>query len=370
MGKLKSDKTAPASLKWATYFLSTLLTFLIIWLLGFFLSDIGDLKGPDLQEVTQRHVDQNLVDRSTELQSQIRGIDSQIRRQREIQENLRQSMDNARATMEQMMSLHRLSLEQKVAPSDVDSEALATSQQRFLEAQNRFEEANREITNSSEQKYELNEELKSVTEQIELQRKPAREEFNRLVQSHRLKVASFKLAFIVPLFLLAAWLVYRFRESAYRTLFVSVLIASFWKVGTVMFDHFPRDFFKYIAILSAILIVVVFLIWVLIKAVRPGAETLLKRYREAYANHHCPICVYPIARGILKQAVWTRKGPKLVGTAAEMSESSLGSPYACPSCGTPLYEKCDKCEIQRHSLLPFCEHCGNEKQVSTLVTDS
>ncbi|MHC4105255.1 MAG: double zinc ribbon domain-containing protein, partial [Planctomycetota bacterium] len=35
--------------------------------------------------------------------------------------------------------------------------------------------------------------------------------------------------------------------------------------------------------------------------------------------------------------------------------------YTCPACGTELYEKCDKCSDIRHSLLPFCEHCGNEK---------
>lgn len=370
MGKPRSDGTAPASLRWATYLLSTLLTFLIIWLLGFFLSDIGDLKRPDFEEVTERHVDQTLVDRTGELQSQVEDIDTQIRRQREIQENLRQSMDNARETMEQMMSLHRLSLEQKVTPSDVEREALATSQQRFLDAQDRFEEANREITASSEQKFELSGEQKSVNEQIELQREPAREEYNRLLRRHKLKVASFKLGFIVPIFLLAAWLVYHYRASAYRLIFVSLLTASFWKVGTVMFDTFPLEFFKYIAILSAILIVVVFLIWVLVKVVRPGAETLLKRYREAYSSHHCPICAYPIARGVLKHAVWTRKGPKVVGNASETPKSGPDSPYACPSCGTSLYEKCGKCETQRHSLLPYCEHCGNEKSVPTLVADS
>ena len=103
------SQTAPASLRWAVYFLSTLLTFLWIWLLSFVLNDIGDLEGPDFQAIHERHVDATLVDRSKELQGEIKATEVQIRRQNEIQSNLKNGMNNARATMEQMMSLHRLS---------------------------------------------------------------------------------------------------------------------------------------------------------------------------------------------------------------------------------------------------------------------
>lgn len=363
MKKTHAGGTAPASLRWTTYFLSTLLTLLLIWLLGFFLSDIGDLTGPDFQRVTERHVDQSLLDRTSELAGRIREVDTQITRQREIQQNLSQSMDNARETMKQMMDLHRLSLEQKVAPSETEQQALATSQKRFLDAQDRFESANAEIVSSSQTKFELTEEQRLVTGQVEAQHRPAQEEFDRLLRQHRFKVASFKLAFIVPLFLLAAWLVYWCREGSYRLIFVSLLIASFWKVGIVMFEHFPREFFKYIAILAAIFIVIAFFIWVLWKVAKPGAETLLKRYREAYASHLCPICSYPIVRGAFRHAIWTRKGPRLLTSSenATGSGGGLDSPYACPSCGTSLFEKCESCAAQRHSLLPFCERCGTEK---------
>jgi predicted RNA-binding Zn-ribbon protein involved in translation (DUF1610 family) len=364
------DVAAPVTLRVGIYLLSTVLTFLLIWLLGFVLRDLGNLKGPDFREVSGRHVDPALAERVAALERQIGELDLQVGRQREIQQNLRQSMDNARETMQQMMSLHRLSLEQKVTPSDTEREALATSQKRFLDAQERFEQANEAISQSNRSKFDLNQEVKSVRSQIDDQNRPAQLEYDRLLRGHRLQVASLKLAFIVPLFLLASWAVYRYRRSPYRPVTYAVVLATFWKLGTVMFDHFPREFFKYIAISAGILIVVVFLIWMLRRSVRPGRLTRLKRFREAYAAHRCPLCAYPIARGALRYAVWTRKGPKLVTPTNAATRPEEPPTYACPSCGTKLFAKCEHCGSVRHSLLPYCDACGREKPVPELEPET
>ena len=46
-------------------------------------------------------------------------------------------------------------------------------------------------------------------------------------------------------------------------------------------------------------------------------------------------------------------------------EAHADTPYACPSCGTMLFSSCRVCEAPRHTLLPYCERCGDE-----LVTDA
>ena len=140
-----SAQTAPTGLRWTIGLLSAVLGLLWIWLFGFIFSDIGDLEGPDFEASAARHVDASLREKTEALAGQIDQLDVQIRRQEEIQRNLKQSMDNARETMNQMMNLHRLSLERELNPSETQQEALATSQQRFLEAQNRFEQANTQI---------------------------------------------------------------------------------------------------------------------------------------------------------------------------------------------------------------------------------
>jgi hypothetical protein len=356
----KPPSPVPRSVRVGSFFLSILLMLLFVWLLGFVLDDIGDIEGPDYRAVTEEYVDEGLRQRAAELEQLIVDIEIQVARQAELQADLRRSMDNARATMQQMMDLHRLSLQQQVPVTDTEKTALATAQQRFLEAQDRYEAANTEIAASNEAKFQLRQEAQEVQDAIESQEQPALDEHRRRMRAHQLQVASWKLIVIVPLFLLAAWAFSRKRESVYRPLLLAALAATFWKLGRVMFDHFPREFFKYIAIVAAIAIVTAFLVWMLRKAVKPNRKLLLDRYREAYRAHVCPVCAFPIARGPLRFAVWTRKGPRLPagGEPPAGSDAATESRYACPSCGTTLFAPCGSCGAQRHTLLPFCEHCS------------
>lgn len=352
----------PRSVRVGSFLLSALLAVLTVWLLGFVLDDLGDIEGPYYQSVVDEYVDESLRQRTDDLEREIAELETRVARKQELQRDLKRSMNNARETMQQMMGLHRLTLEQQVPPTAAEKEALAVAQQRFLQAQDRYEAANAEIASSNETKFQLRQELQSVLETADEQEKPAREEYQKRRQAHQFKVASYKLAFIVPLFLLAAWLFSRYRGSAYRSVLLALLLATFWKLGRVMFDHFPREFFKYIAIVAAIAIVLAFLIWLLRKAVKPNRQLLLDRYREAYRGHVCPICAFPIARGPLRFALWTRKGPRLAAGVdlANGQDVPAETPYACPSCGTTLFAQCRNCEGPRHALLPFCEHCGDE----------
>jgi hypothetical protein len=352
----------PRSLRLGSFLLSTLLMFLFVWLLGFVLDDIGDIDGPDYDAVAEQHVDAALVTRAEELDDEIEAIEAGVARQQEVQGDLRRSMDNAQQTMRQMMELHRLALQQQLPPTEADKQTLAQSQQRFLDAQDSYETANARIASSNELRFRLRQELATVNDTIETQELPAREEHQRLWQAHRFRIASYKLAVIVPLFLAAAWSFSRKRQSPYRPILIAALAATFWKLGQVMFDYFPMEFFKYIAIVAAIAIVLAFLIWLLRKAARPDRQLLVARYREAYRIHVCPVCAHPIARGPLRFAVWTRKGPRPHGggEAATAEDATPRTPYSCPSCGTTLFDTCGRCGASRHSLLPFCEGCGDE----------
>ena len=114
---------------------------------------------------------------------------------------------------------------------------------------------------------------------------------------------------VVPLLFFSAWLVRRNRGSIYRPFHWAALCSTFWMTWLVMWDHFPRDFFKYIAILAAIPILGAFLTWTIRSASRPRKATVVRRYREAYQKHRCPVCDFPILRGAFQQAVWTKQAP-------------------------------------------------------------
>lgn len=360
----------PRALRFWTFVLASLLTFLLIWLLGFVLNDIGRIDGPDYQEIRSEHVDEALDERRAKLTKEISGIKEQVTRQSEIQKNLKRSMDNARDTMQQMMSLHRLSLEKQSPPSETEKEALANSQKLFLDAQNRYEEANSKIASANALRHEKDVELKESNLTLQKQEEPAREAYEKARRKHAFQLACFKLAFLLPLFALVIWLFLKWRRTGYAMLATSALVATFWKVGTVIFDHFPREFFKYIAIISAIIATVVFLVWLLRKIVRPNRAFLLDRYREGYRSHTCPVCAYPIARGPLRYARWTRKGPVLLAEGGNDKTDAEEECYACPSCGTSLFEPCGHCEQITPALLPFCDHCAEPTTESAKLKES
>lgn len=356
----------PRALKVWTFLLASLLTLLLIWLLGFVLKDIGRIQGPDYAEIRKTHVDEALIESKEAVEEEIQTIEAGAKRQSERQKDLKRSMDNARTTMQQMMELQRLGLEKQSPPTETEKEALATAQQRFLEAQDAYEEANTQIADLNEQRFEKQQSLQSLRAEIEEQEKPARGAFEEASQRHQLKLATFKLAFLLPIFALAAALFLKLRQSHYRLFATSALVATFWKVGQVMWDHFPKEFFKYIAIVAAIAATVAFLLWLLRKALRPDTDLLLKRYREGYRAHVCPVCGYPIMRGPLRFARWTRKGPILSADGDLRGADDEHQSYVCPSCGTELFGNCASCGAVTPSLLPFCRHCGEEPK--TLAT--
>lgn len=338
--------------------LSVLMTLLLIWFLGFILGDIGRLRGPDYEAIQKKYVDQAFVDEVADLEKEKQALQIEINNQREIQAILRTSTENSQQTMNQLLEMHRLSLEKNIKPTELEQASLAESEAQFLQNQKSFQQANEEIARLSERLRETERQMAALRDQLEEQRKPAREEFDRLRERHSLKVAALKLAFLVPVLLVAAWLALRKRGSPYLPLILALLCAAFWKTGVVMHQHFPREYFKYIAIGAAIAIVLAGLIHLIRIVASPKKDWLLKLYKEAYARQACPVCGFSIQRGPLRHLRGTWRRARGVVPVLQQGETVEESPYTCPSCGTPLYQPCGQCGKIRHALLLYCEHCG------------
>jgi predicted RNA-binding Zn-ribbon protein involved in translation (DUF1610 family) len=329
-----TDAITPRSIRWTVRLLSIVILFLFGGLLTFVLDDIDDIRGPLRQNFESQQVEAGLVDHIQELQQKTKGMKLAVGRQEEIQENLRSSMAVAQETMEQMTGLHRLSLERDLAPSEEQVRALSEAQTRFIKAQENFEAANQSIADLNTQLHTTESKLAAAKVKFSLQQRPGRRAWEDAWNQHTFMVAIYKLSFIIPVFLFAAWVVGKKRKSTYRSIHIALLVAAFWHLGTVMHEHFPSDFFKYIAIAAGILIVLFFLMRMLQNMNAPQPDALLRRRREAYCKHLCAECGYPF--------------PADHSTA-----------HHCPSCGTGLFEACHGCGQSRHSLLPHCEHCGS-----------
>ncbi len=328
-----SQAPTPKSIKWTIRLLSVLLFTLFAWLLSFVISDLGNVKGPSRADFGMRHVESGLNNQIAELEADAKKQKYAVERQQEIQANLLASMEVARQTMEQMAELHRLSLERDISPSEEQSKALSDAQTRYIDSQAKFEVANQQIATLNTELHGLQNTLASTRKKLQQQQQPGFNEWQEAWNKYELKTAAYKLSFIIPIFLLAAFTFAKRKKSIYRGIYLAMLMAAFWHLGRVMHDYFPDELFKYLAIAAGIFIVLFFLMRVLKSAAKPQADALLKRRKESYINRCCPECSFPY-------------------------DDFEGD--NCPSCGIGIFEKCNSCGERNHNLLPFCSHCGHK----------
>lgn len=340
-------------------FFSLVLAVLLFWLLGFITKDIGSLRGPDFSKVQAKYVDAQLVKRHNLLKEELEIIGDNIGNKQEQQRILKDSTDSLQNTINQLLSIQKQNIERGHDLSEQQQQTLAESQAMFLGNQKQYQALNREIAELTGQQRQLKKESASVSKETNRQTALARAEYSDLMSKHRLKVAALKLAVTVPIFLVAAWFFIRKRSGTYGPIIYAAFIAVFIRISLVVHEYFPREYFKYIALIVIIAIVLRLLVYLIKRIISPKAGSIIKQHQEAYDKGVCPICSKPIRIGPLRYAVGGKhRGLVLAGQGGQAYQQQL---YTCPSCGTQLYEKCDKCSDIRHSLLPFCEHCGNEK---------
>lgn len=331
---------------------------LFFWLLSFIEGDIGTMKGPEWEKVRRSYVSVELDEQKKKLNKEIselnRGIDSLLERK----DNLYRGITNLQNTINQLLSIQKQYIEKNQEFPAESVNTLKESQTAFLGNQKEDLKFTQEIGVLIAQQQEKGLLLSEITETIEVHEKAAQEEYRALNEKHRLKVAILKLAFLVPVFLVMSFVFMKYRTSPYWPLAWAAFIAAFIKVAFVAHEYFPTEYFKYIALLVVIAIVLRILIYLIRLIVAPKKDLLIKQYQQFYDKHLCPVCTKPIKAGPLRYANWKKKATVLAAPGTEMDKQQA---YTCPSCGTGLYDKCDQCGGIRHSLLPYCEHCGTEK---------
>ena len=353
--------------RFLTLVFSALQGLLGFWLIGFVVHDIGTWPGPDYRELEKRMLDQAVVGQAESNQQQIEETESRIRDQKTRQDLLRDSTANSQRTMNQLLDFQRLSLEKDVTPSADEQRALAESQQRFLANQREYQILNEAIVKINEQLRSLQNDQRALQGRLGDLRAVIRVEHNELRRKYQLKIATLKLAVLIPLALMAVVFALRMRGGSYAPLAYALCIAVLLKVGIVMHEHFPTRYFKYLFILAALAVVLRILIYLVSMVKRPKQQWLLKQYREAYESFLCPICAYPIRQGPLRFMAWTRRSIKKMAARSPLTAEE-DQPYICPLCSTPLYEVCEACGSVRHSLLPTCVKCGHTKLIGLADT--
>lgn len=358
-------QNGPWAHQFLIYLFAGLFGLLIFWLLGFAMRDIATWPGPTFQEVHDRLVDKQAQQEGAELAAKIEQTQREIENQRRRQAVLRDSTSNSEKTMNQLMELQKLTLQKSGTVSEAETQAMAESQRLFLANQANYQQLNEQISALGEELTTLQGRQRELQKKVEAELPEIQKAFAKTSNRHQWKLASAKLAVLLPLLGAAVWFFLKWRNTIYVPLVHGFGLAVLVRVGLVMHEHFPARFFKYILIVVSLALVTRILIYLLRARAFPKPDWLLKQYREAYEHFLCPRCSHPIRRGPLKYSFWTRRSIKKL-QLPDVAKGGAEEPYVCPVCTTTLFEECPKCKAMRHSLLPACSHCGTTKDLAKL----
>ncbi|MBN2448863.1 MAG: hypothetical protein JXR77_00655 [Lentisphaeria bacterium] len=340
----------------AVRFFALCLAVTIFWLLGFVISDIGAIRGPDLAGIQGRFVDASLAAEQQTVEQGLEAVRQEIQDQTKRRDLRSSGTTDLQKTLDQLLEIQRLSLERDIRIEESQARAFADSLQLFLETQREIGRLNERLSQLNEELLGLEKRARELRAEITRQQVPARQEYDRLRQRNELRKAILKLAVLIPLLAVGTLLFLKARRSSWMPLVLAFTGAVAVQVILVMHTHFPKRLFRYVLVIAAILALVRILVAFLRAMRAPRAAALARQYHEAYERFLCPVCEYPIRRGPLRFAFWTRRTARKLVPAAEAEGAE--EPYTCPACGTRLFETCGSCGGVRHSLLPACMHCG------------
>ena len=118
---------------------------LIFWVLGFFVSDIRTIEGPKYEAIEEKHLDKDLLAKQEALTQQIADSNRRIENQTEKQRVVGDSSRNLQQTINQLIELQKLGLQNNVAFSETEQANFTSSLNLFLENQKKYQEHSQTI---------------------------------------------------------------------------------------------------------------------------------------------------------------------------------------------------------------------------------
>jgi len=331
-----------------------ILAVLFFWFLGFILKDLRTLPGPDYQMATASFFDSKLQGEAKTLGRNIADIRRTITKMEEQQKMLRDVSADLEKTLDR--------LKESGVDDDVKAKELATvSWQQLLEQRQEIMTLGNKIIESNNETATLEAQKAEIDSKLSVQGQAAQAHYAKSYNRHRLLTAFYQIGILSPFFLASVYFLTRCRRSPYFPIYLALGLATLFQIGFVMFEYFPREYFKYILIGFLIVTILWLLIYAIRSVAKPTLERIMKQNRESYERFLCTTCEYPIRTGPRTFLYWTRRTIHKVLPKADATEDE--EVYRCPCCGTSLYETCPACGKIRHAQLEFCRHCGDKKKI-------
>jgi|LGVF01.1.fsa_nt_gb predicted RNA-binding Zn-ribbon protein involved in translation (DUF1610 family) len=335
---------------------------LAYWSVGFLLDDIRVIRMPNREAFFKDHTNESLKDELKALAMQLQELEHEHKLISQQRGFIKDSSSSLKITVD---NLFRLKNREQQLISKEQFGQVVSSLDKIIHIQEEFKTTANHYIKITNDKFALQKQIAALKRRIEEERKAAQKVFSEKMHRHRDRTTIVKMMFLVPLVFVCTILLVKKRKSIYRLIYGSTAVAIYIKTSLVIHDHFPSRYFKYILTICMLGLVGWGFGWMIRRLVRPKIGALLKQYRQAYERFLCPVCEYPIRTGPRKYLFWTRRTVHKTALSGSVTSSEhLEEPYTCPACGSRLFEKCETCGNISHSLLPNCQHCGAEKEIT------
>lgn len=193
----------------------------------------------------------------------------------------------------------------------------------------------------------------ALDERLRAAEAEADEAYGVAERAWRVKVLSARLALVVPLLLLAAWLWSRRRTSRYPTLLWGYWAFAVWMLALGIWPYLPH-YGGYAPLALGVLLTV----WASVSLVRAFNRRAPARRRRivdrALARHRCPGCDRDWLLG-REHGLDLGLGRK--ASVRHFDRAAL-RPRNCPACGIALFAACPGCGAEQVAHLDHCAACG------------
>jgi hypothetical protein len=196
-------------------------------------------------------------------------------------------------------------------------------------------------------------ELAKIDQEIAAAERAGQDEYEAAHRAWSWKVLAARMALVIPIWALAAWLWARRRSSKYLTLLWGYWAFSLWMLLYGIGPYLPH-YGGYLPLGAGTAVAA----WASVTLVRFFNRRAPARRRRivdrALGKHLCPGCDrdYLIGREVGLDAALTRKA-----TVRHFDAGAL-QPRACPACGLALFGACGSCGKVQLVHLEQCAACG------------
>ena len=128
-------RRGPLGHRLLVWFFAAIVSLLAFWLLGYVTRDIDRIQGPDYEAEVTDKLPTELVERNEKLAVELLNTKNQIDALTKQRTVLQQTVTNSQQTINQLLDLQKLSIENETSLSDEQQAALSDNLQAFLNRQ-------------------------------------------------------------------------------------------------------------------------------------------------------------------------------------------------------------------------------------------